>query len=251
MLVIAWNGSEDKVLPRIILLLIILLAAVYAIYRYRRLPPEEKKKMLKWLVIGVGGVVLLTMVATGRLSWLFAALGALLAVVPRLVNMAISFGPTVLPFLKRYQQNKQSNMQTDYVKLQMNLLTGELQGEVLQGEFAGRNLQQMTLQELQQLQTWLKQQDGESAALLAAYLNRVHPGWAGENEAGQQYAYDSSDMSLKEAREILGLEENASKDDIVKAHKRLMQKLHPDRGGSDYLAQQINRAKDVLIKNLS
>jgi DnaJ-class molecular chaperone len=39
----------------------------------------------------------------------------------------------------------------------------------------------------------------------------------------------------------------ASKEDVIKAHKRLMQRLHPDRGGSDYLAAKINAAKDKLV----
>ena len=53
-------------------------------------------------------------------------------------------------------------------------------------------------------------------------------------------------MSEEEAYEILGLEKPSSKSEISKAHKRLIQKLHPDRGGSDYLAAKINAAKDKI-----
>ena len=55
-------------------------------------------------------------------------------------------------------------------------------------------------------------------------------------------------MSVAEACKILGIERTATKEEIILAHKRLMQKMHPDRGGSDYLAAQINLAKDVLLK---
>ena len=55
-------------------------------------------------------------------------------------------------------------------------------------------------------------------------------------------------MSREEARAILGLDEDAGPADIVAAHRRLMQRNHPDRGGSDYLASRINAARDVLLR---
>ena len=54
-------------------------------------------------------------------------------------------------------------------------------------------------------------------------------------------------MSTEEAMEVLGLKSGYSKDDVIQAHRRMMQKVHPDRGGSDYLASQINKAKDTLL----
>lgn len=86
-------------------------------------------------------------------------------------------------------------------------------------------------------------------------LLRFLPVFRGLFGAYQQYggqagggSRSQADMSLSEACEVLGLEPNPSRDDVIAAHRRLMQKVHPDRGGSTYLAQQLNEAKRVLLK---
>ena len=73
----------------------------------------------------------------------------------------------------------------------------------------------------------------------------------GRQSGGSDAPNTGSSMSLDEAREILGLGADPSRDDIIEAHRRLMQKVHPDRGGSTYLAQQLNEAKRVLLKAAS
>jgi hypothetical protein len=54
-------------------------------------------------------------------------------------------------------------------------------------------------------------------------------------------------MSRQQAMEVLGLKADFTKEQVIQAHRRMMQKIHPDRGGSDYLAAQINQAKETLI----
>jgi len=71
------------------------------------------------------------------------------------------------------------------------------------------------------------------------------PGQANSRPPGTQ------SMSVEEALEILGLESGANEEEIIDAHRKLMQKIHPDRGGSDYLAAQINQAKDTLLDKSS
>jgi DnaJ-domain-containing protein 1 len=98
----------------------------------------------------------------------------------------------------------------------------------------------------------LSEFDEESRALLVAYLDRREPGWSehaqGDAAAGRAAA-SSGKMSEQEAYQILGLERGASADAISHAHRTLMKKLHPDQGGSTYLAARINEAKEILLRH--
>jgi len=93
---------------------------------------------------------------------------------------------------------------------------------------------------------YCQQEDIDSARLLMSYLQRNRQGNWSENNQYSQSA-PSSNLDRKEALAVLGLEEGASKKDIITAHRKLMQKIHPDRGGNDYLAAKINQAKDLLL----
>lgn len=105
--------------------------------------------------------------------------------------------------------------------------------------------------------SWLLPLLGALAALAARmlpYLPRLWPlierllqrqaGTKTSNAAGGR----AMPETVAQAYEILGLRPGASREEIVAAHRRLMQKVHPDRGGSDFLAAQINRAKEILLR---
>jgi len=240
-------------LSRLILLLLSLALVLYFYYRYKRLSVAAKKQSQRLMMLAIGVSVLVALVLTGKLSWIIAAIGALLPLIPRGARLFLGLWPTLKPYFQRYQQNHQSNMKSRYVCLQIDMLSGELRGEILAGEFAGRELQTLTLDELLQLLKKYKQDDAESAALVMAYLDRKHAGWVehggdGFKQGDSNFSMNSP-MEIQQARDILGVSTLATKKEIIKAHKRLMQKLHPDRGGTDYLAQQINKARDILLKN--
>ena len=128
----------------------------------------------------------------------------------------------------------------------INFASGSIEGEIISGDYAGKKLSELSQEELKQLSQQYKTSDKESYVLLQAYL--IRSGSSNDHSYQQYQPNNISEISKDEAYEILGLANTASKDEIVKAHKRLMQRMHPDRGGSDYLAAKINAAKDLLIK---
>ncbi len=128
--------------------------------------------------------------------------------------------------------------------------TGRMDGEVIAGTFSGRRIGELGLEELLALVAECERADPSSVSILESYLDREHgDAWREARRGGGEGrpSGGTAEMTVDEALEVLGLEAGASHDDIVAAHRRLMQKLHPDRGGSGFLAAQINRAKDLLL----
>jgi DnaJ-domain-containing protein 1 len=126
-----------------------------------------------------------------------------------------------------------------------------MDGEVLDGPFQGRRLSDLTLDELMRMLELYRDADAQSAAVLEAYLDREREAdWRARDEGagrtGRAPAH-SDRLTKTEAWAILGLEPDADAEAIRAAHRRLMQRLHPDRGGSDYLAAKINEAKRLLL----
>jgi hypothetical protein len=146
-----------------------------------------------------------------------------------------------------------SRVRARFVRMQLDHDTGALSGEVISGSFAGRSLDVLDREKLLALR-YEASGDGESLALVEAYLDRRMPGWRDDVEgdaaagAGAGGASDATGpMTNQQAYEILGLAPGASQADIRAAHRRLMKKVHPDQGGSTFLAAKINEAKDLLI----
>ena len=155
----------------------------------------------------------------------------------------------------RYQGEHQSRVMSRFVVLVIDQLSGKIGGEVLDGPHAGRPLDEVSTEDLLELLERAYLQDPASAEAIEVYLERErggrpdtprsaqHQGSTGRPEAPPP----AGRMSPGEARAILGIDPNAGPEAVRAAHKRLMQRLHPDRGGTDYLAAKLNEAKDVLI----
>lgn len=150
----------------------------------------------------------------------------------------------------RPSPGRRSAVRTAALEMELDHDSGALEGVVLTGRREGSRLADLQLEELLELGRELAS-DAESVQLLETYLDSRFPVWrdhakadAGGRQAG---APASGAMTKQEAYEILGLEAGASTADIRKAHRRLMQRLHPDLGGSSFLAARINEAKEILL----
>ena len=222
------------------LLFVGLAAGLFILFRWLSNQPSRVYWQLLAAVLAVG---LLVLVLAGRAPWLAALLAMLLPFVRGWLS-----GRGAANSKARPAGGQTSRVQSRYLRMTLNHDSGEIGGEILQGQFAGKALGQLDLDDLLQLLREC-QDDDESVALLQAYLDREHADW--QQHAGAQGQQQSSavpgEMSRDEALQVLGLSADASEADIVEAHRRLMRKLHPDRGGSAYLAAAINLAKQTLL----
>jgi hypothetical protein len=146
-----------------------------------------------------------------------------------------------------------SEVETDMLRMTLDHDSGAMSGTVRRGPHQGRRLNELTPDELAALWRECRAEDEASAKLLETYLDRIAPDWRRgggtgrtDERAGAGRASDA--MSREEAYKILDLPQGASADEVKAAHRRLMLKLHPDHGGSTYLAARINQAKDLLLK---
>ncbi len=237
-------------------LLLLLGVAVVLIIFIRWLFRQPASVYWQWITIVIA-VALLLMVATGRAHWLTVIFAALLPFVRAILALlsAVPLLNRILASMRVAQSaagpsdGQTSSVKSMYIHMTLAHDSGDVDGEVMHGQFKGQTLNHMDLEELLQLLHEC-QDDEESIALLHAYLDRVYEDeWRQQAGASdqQQTASGSGELTRQEALQILGLTSDPSDEEIIEAHRRLMQKIHPDRGGSAYLAAKINLAKDALL----
>ena len=157
------------------------------------------------------------------------------------------------PFGARTQKStgQTSQVRTAFLDMQLDHDSGTMRGRVLAGRYEGVSLDALDMPALAGL---FKEIDDDSRSLLAAYLDRRDAGWRehAQADAGAGSGWGgparSGKMTEQEAYQILGIQPGASAQDITRAHRTLMKKLHPDQGGTTYLAARVNEAKDVLLR---
>ncbi len=223
--------------------LILLFLLLSAIRRFARMDAAAVARAVRQGggVLGLVGALLLLL--RGRV--VFAA---------ALAGMAASFagwrafGPPWTAFRSAggAQPGRVSTARSAMIEMRLDHDSGVMSGAVLAGAYGGRALESLARPDLLALHDELSRDDPNGVSLLEAYLDRRFAGWR-EADQGQRQAR-AGPMTRREAYEILGLQEGASAQEVIRAHRTLMKKFHPDHGGSTALAARVNQAKDVLMQ---
>lgn len=229
-------------MARLLIIFILIFVGWYLWQYTKSLSAHKRRKMLGTWGLGALLLISLVLVATGRMHWIGAAFAASLPLLRILANTLARSLP-LLRFWNRYQ-GKPSVIKTRGLQVTIHFASGEIDGIIFEGPFSERTLNSLDESQLRTQLAYFKEQDRQSGLLLQAYILRR--GFSGDKPHDRQ-APQVSDMSRAEALQILGLEDGADHAEIIKAHRRLIQKLHPDRGGNDYLAAKVNLAKETLI----
>ena len=228
-----------------ILVLLVLLVVGHA---FVNADPKKLGQFFRWFLLSLAalgaGAVLILLIASERIGPALALVGFLAPVLMRGKRVWRRWQTVSGP-----SPGSVSEIETEFLRMQLDHDTGAMRGTVRRGGFAGRRLDELTEVELVALWRECRIADEASARLMESYLDRFDPDWrqhaAGEGGRGPRATSDA--MTRDEALAILGLDSGADAAAVKKAHRDLMMKLHPDQGGSTYLAAKINRAKEVLL----
>ncbi|WP_207538347.1 J domain-containing protein [Sabulicella rubraurantiaca] len=220
-----------------------LVLALVLLHGFANAKPGQVKVVLIWFLGIAGAFLVMLLLLSGRGAGAFWAL--------------FLFGPAIGQALRGWWTRRRfrrpspggeaSGVETETLEMRLDMETGALSGRVRQGPFGGRELAGLSLPELLMLLEHCAAADHESVGLLEAWLDRAHPGWREESLHEEPPRSPGGRMGREQALSVLGLSEGATEAEIRAAHRRLMQSAHPDRGGSDWLAAQVNEARDVLL----
>jgi hypothetical protein len=197
----------------------------------------------------VGGMALMAVggVLMNRSVWI---IGLPLMIAGGLLTSGVQLGNwrQWLPTGRGAAGKQTTSVKTDHLEMQLDHDTGAMHGRVVRGVFRGRDIETMAPAEVALLWQDCRFADPESAQLLEAYLDRRHPTWREDMARAEATPGAGGIMTRDEAFEVLGLKPGATAEEVRAAHRDLMKRMHPDRGGSTYLAAKINQAKDVLLE---
>jgi hypothetical protein len=232
-------------MPEILLGVVVLVLGLWAVNAFSKADPKQAARVLR--AIGGGAALIFAgfLLLRGEIG---------VAVPVGLFGLGllgwVSLWPATFGARTQKSTGQASQVRTAFLEMELDHDSGAMHGRVLKGRLEGTALDSLDRAALVAL---LGEIDADSQNLLAAYLDRREPGWRehaqGDTAAGGGPRPSSGGkMTEEEAYQILGIQPGASAEDISRAHRSLMKKLHPDQGGTTYLAARINEAKDVLIR---
>ena len=227
---------------------LVLILLVGGLWLFLALDPKALARAIRYAAVAALVMLAILLAISGR-AFLDLPIGALIF---WLLRGWLVRGFPGISRLKAWLDGKPhqagfSAIETKWLRMTLDRASGMLDGEVVTGRFRGARLRQLGPGQLRALLAECEADDAQSARLVETYLDRAHPDWRTEqNDAGEP-PLAGAPMTQAEALQILGLEPGADPEAIRAAHRKLMMKLHPDHGGSTYLARQINAARDVLL----
>ncbi len=230
----------------------LLVAGLLLMNWFANAPPRSVLRFCGWTLGALVLVLVIFLGVTGRLGWALAGLAGLAPVFGRLLR--------ALPWPGKSAgagggndggARRTSTVNSVYLRMTLDHVAGTMEGEVLKGAHAGKALKDLDDAALFALLDTCRAEDPSGVRLLETWLDRNRgPEWRQAEQgrrAGSEGGGPRATMTLEEARAILGVAEDADADAIKAAHRKLMQRLHPDHGGTDYLAGRINLARQVLL----
>jgi DnaJ-like protein len=229
----------------LILGVVVLVLLLWAVSAFSKADPKQAARLLR--TIAGGGALLFAafLLFRGQIGIAIPVGTVGLGLLGWLSLWPASFGGRT-----QKSPGQVSRVRSAFLEMELDHDSGAMRGRILAGRYEGVSLDAI---DLPTLVGFIAEIDDDSRQLLMAYLDRRQPRWRenaeGNAAAGQGGgASTGGKMTEEEAYQVLGLQPGASADEIGRAHRSLMKKLHPDQGGSTYLAARVNQAKDVLLR---
>jgi hypothetical protein len=226
---------------------IIALMVLYQVLRNVRV--KTVARWIRWIVGGALALLTGFLLLRGQIG-IASVTGPFAFIILRYGRIGnFSFESTTLG------EDNTSSVRSRFITMTLDHDSGTVEGRVIAGAFKGADLADLDESETRLLLAEVAS-DPDSLALLETWLDKNRAGWreyfAGQDTGGGSAggaSEEAVDPDL-EAYEVLGLKPGATADEIREAHRKLMMRVHPDQGGSNYLAAKINAAKDRLLRKV-
>lgn len=202
--------------------------------------PGQLASSMRWAGVTICVVVALFFTLTGRLPLGLPAIALGLFFLVRALGLR---GPA----RKSTSAGGQSTVETEYLEMVLDHDSGTMVGRVRKGPFSGRDLSALRPEELLALWRECVARDEQSARVLESFLDRHMAGWREAAQAQDEAPKRAGGMTEREARKLLGVGPSAGEKEIKEAHRSLMRKHHPDKGGSSEFAARLNEAREMLL----